>query len=37
MDQARIFNKEAEKYQSFKEAVVTTLSQKRSSLSQASI
>jgi hypothetical protein len=37
MDHARIFNKEAEKYQSFKEAVVSTLSQRRSSLSQASI
>ena len=36
LDQSRILNKEVEKYQSFKEAVATTLSNKRSSLSQTS-
>jgi hypothetical protein len=37
LDHNRIFNKDIEKYQSFKDAVVTTLSNKRSSLSQHSL
>ena len=36
LDHNRIFNKDIEKYQTFKDAVVTTLSNKRSSLSQHS-